>query len=210
MLAAPPPAVIVVQPGDNLWKIAEQHGPTEVGTYWRGLINANPMPDPSLLTVGQKLHAPTAADKARPVNLPHIAKAAVVQHAATHPMQAKVHTSVPIEKYAPVYKRTFQHKRTYKHVIKAPTQRTQPPAVQSSGACGGDLPPCFVVQRESRGNIRAENPTSTASGKWQFVDGTWNNYGGYHHASDAPESVQDARAREVWAGGAGASAWAVR
>lgn len=76
-----------------------------------------------------------------------------------------------------------------------------------SGRCGGDLPPCCVMARESGGDIRAENPVSTASGKWQFIDGTWAGFGGYAHASDAPEAVQDARARELWAGGAGASHW---
>lgn len=78
---------------------------------------------------------------------------------------------------------------------------------QSSGRCGGDLPPCYVMMRESRGSLTAENPVSTASGKWQFLDSTWNGYGGYSHASDAPESVQDARARELWANGAGCSHW---
>ena len=77
----------------------------------------------------------------------------------------------------------------------------------SSGRCGGDLPPCSVMQRESGGDIRAENPSSSASGKWQFIDGTWNNYGGYAHASDAPESVQDAKARELWADGSGCGHW---
>jgi len=61
--------------------------------------------------------------------------------------------------------------------------------------------------RESRGDINAENPVSSASGKWQFIDSTWAGFGGYAHASDAPESVQDARARAVWAGGGGASNW---
>jgi hypothetical protein len=76
-----------------------------------------------------------------------------------------------------------------------------------NGTCGGNLPPCYVMQRESGGDIRAENPVSTASGKWQFIDGTWGGYGGYSHASDAPEDVQDARAAEVWANGAGCSNW---
>lgn len=76
------------------------------------------------------------------------------------------------------------------------------------GRCGGDLPPCYIMMRESRGDIRAENPTSSASGKWQFIDSTWGGYGGYAHASDAPEYVQDERARQVWAGGSGASNWA--
>jgi muramidase (phage lysozyme) len=66
------------------------------------------------------------------------------------------------------------------------------------------------VQRESGGDYKAENPTSTASGKYQFVDGTWNGYGGYSHASDAPPEVQDAKACEVWADGAGASNWVTR
>ncbi|MCU1453449.1 MAG: transglycosylase [Acidimicrobiales bacterium] len=79
--------------------------------------------------------------------------------------------------------------------------------VQGSGRCGGDLPPCCVMMRESGGNIHAQNPSSSASGKWQFIDSTWAGYGGYAHAKDAPESVQDAKARELWAGGAGAGHW---
>jgi hypothetical protein len=77
----------------------------------------------------------------------------------------------------------------------------------SSGHCGGELPPCYIMERESGGSLGAENPGSSASGKWQFLDSTWKNYGGYAHASDAPESVQDSRARELWNGGAGCSNW---
>jgi hypothetical protein len=73
--------------------------------------------------------------------------------------------------------------------------------------CGGDLPPCSVLARESGGNPDAENPTSSASGLWQFIDGTWDGYGGYAHASDAPADVQNARAAELWAGGAGCGHW---
>jgi hypothetical protein len=80
-------------------------------------------------------------------------------------------------------------------------------ASSGSGTCGGNLPPCYVMMRESGGSLTAENPVSTASGKWQFLDSTWDGYGGYAHASDAPESVQDARAAQVWNGGAGCSNW---
>jgi len=54
-----------------------------------------------------------------------------------------------------------------------------------------------VAQHESHGNPRAENPTSTASGIFQFIDGTWQHYAAhvpsarkYSHASWAPAEVQ--------------------
>lgn len=76
-----------------------------------------------------------------------------------------------------------------------------------TGRCGGDLPPCYVMMRESGGNIRARNPSSSASGKWQFISSTWAGFGGYAEAYLAPESVQDAKARQLWAGGAGCGHW---
>ena len=88
----------------------------------------------------------------------------------------------------------------------AAAQPAQQP-VYSGG--GGGCVPDYIVQRESGGDYTAENPTSTASGKYQFLDGTWNGYGGYQHASDAPPAVQDAKACEVWDNGNGSSHWAL-
>ena len=86
-----------------------------------------------------------------------------------------------------------------------------------SGQCGGDLPPCWVMNKESKGDIRIWNGgcyngpcggrSSTASGKWQFIRRTWAGFGGYANAADAPERVQDDKARQVWAGGRGCSHW---
>lgn len=112
----------------------------------------------------------------------------------------------------------------------APTHRTTmraasvaPPVVDGAWSCGGDLPPCWVMDRENpnrdltvyNGGSHHEvgytggNPEgdSTASGKWQFLRSTWNGFGGYVNAADAPWEVQDAKAREVWAGGRGCRAW---
>jgi len=82
-----------------------------------------------------------------------------------------------------------------------------PVQVSASGACGGNLPPCCVMMRESGGNPTAVNPSSGASGKWQFMPSTWAGYGGYPTAASAPEWVQDERAAQIWAGGAGAGHW---
>jgi hypothetical protein len=87
---------------------------------------------------------------------------------------------------------------------RAPTGRSS----GATGACGGDLPPCCVMMRESRGNPTAVNGSSGASGKWQFMPGTWNDYMGYPTAASAPAWVQDQKARQVYAGGAGAGHWA--
>jgi hypothetical protein len=85
-----------------------------------------------------------------------------------------------------------RHQRAAQHYVVHHT----PAAQYGVGACGGDLPPCWIMMRESRGNIRAMNP-SGAAGKWQIMPGTWNGYGGYSSAADAPEAVQDAKARTL-------------
>lgn len=63
-----------------------------------------------------------------------------------------------------------------------------------------------IAHFESGGNAKAHNP-SGADGLYQFMDGTWANYDGYAHASDAPASVQTEKFYQVWAGGAGAGNW---
>jgi hypothetical protein len=63
------------------------------------------------------------------------------------------------------------------------------------------------------GGYGAQNSHSTASGAYQFLDGTWRNssrdagYGGYARAKYAPWYVQDAVAYRLYTSG-GRSAWA--
>lgn len=81
-----------------------------------------------------------------------------------------------------------------------------------NGHCGGDLPPCWVLDRESGHNdgdpntydINAYNPTGCGGagcyGKWQCDPSSCDGTG--------TEEEQDAEARRLWNGGAGCSNWA--
>jgi membrane-bound lytic murein transglycosylase B len=92
--------------------------------------------------------------------------------------------------------------------LEAQQARTKAPARSGRGGGGrGSCDPGSIVQRESKGDPNAVNSSSGAGGKYQFLPSTWAGYGGYARAQDAPESVQDKRFNEVWAGGAGSSHW---
>ena len=54
-----------------------------------------------------------------------------------------------------------------------------------------------IRQLESGGDYRAQARGSSASGAYQFLDSTWDGYGGYTHARDAPPAVQDAKAADL-------------
>lgn len=71
-----------------------------------------------------------------------------------------------------------------------------------------DLPPRWVVLRESGGDYCIPNQRgSSACGAYQIIKSTWHHYDGYPDACSAPPAVQDARARELWADGAGCRHW---
>lgn len=76
----------------------------------------------------------------------------------------------------------------------------------------GDLPPLVAcapdaasietvlatIRRvESGDNYLATNRGSSASGAYQIIESTWDNYAGYRRAVDAPPDTQDAKASEM-------------
>jgi hypothetical protein len=90
----------------------------------------------------------------------------------------------------------------------APEPQPAPePPVASGGPSNGWAIPEHIVMCESGGNYSAHNPTSSASGAYQIIDSTWGGYGGYSSAAEAPPSIQDERAAQIWDGGAGRGNW---
>ena len=85
---------------------------------------------------------------------------------------------------------------------------TMLPALLTNGdpppltVCGIEAGPIEVVlgtirALESGGNYSAQARGFTASGAYQFLDSSWDGYGGYQRAADAPPATQDAKAAEL-------------
>jgi hypothetical protein len=96
----------------------------------------------------------------------------------------------------------------------APTTRPYvapaPARTGGSGACGGDLPPCYVMQRESGGDPTAIGEGQCGNedcyGKWQIHPDTAESVGYPRRMDLQPESVQDDAARAILARD-GCKAW---
>ena len=72
----------------------------------------------------------------------------------------------------------------------------------SSGSGGTNNHLKQIAQRESGGDYKAQNPTTSASGKYQIMDETWNSFAPSEYkgmsAKDAPADVQDQVAQKIY------------
>jgi hypothetical protein len=102
-----------------------------------------------------------------------------------------------------VHHKKTVHKKTAKKYKKVIHKVKKAVKVSMSGIAS------CIAKYESGGNPRAQNRHSTASGLFQFIDGTWNHFGGYARAMYAPVSVQLKKFYQVWNGGRGAGNWVV-
>jgi len=98
-----------------------------------------------------------------------------------------------------------EHEREAATQVVADVARESAPVAPATGS--GCVLPGDICQRESGGSYTARNAGSGACGMYQVLGSTWAGYGGYGSACDAPPSVQDAFAAQLWDGGAGCGHW---
>ncbi|MFH4905894.1 transglycosylase family protein [Staphylococcus cohnii] len=116
-------------------------------------------------------------------------------------------TEQPAQQAAPQTEQTQQPQQ--EATTKASTQSSSSnEASNSSSGVNAHLQQ--IAQRESGGDIHATNPSSGASGKFQFLQSTWDSVAPAEYqgqpAANAPESVQDAAAQKLY-DEVGASQW---
>ena len=74
-----------------------------------------------------------------------------------------------------------------------PGQVYQQVISQGGSTTQAQVAAALVSGIESNGTLNDQNPTSTASGLFQFLDTTWDNYGGVSHAGNATFQQQVAK-----------------
>jgi LysM repeat protein len=182
MFSAPPPphlVDVVVHSGDTMTAIADRDH-----TNWQAVEEFSKVPDPNLIFPGEVLKVPEG-DSHNP---------GYTWHNPQH--------SAGLDEWTDPG--THSAGYTPKHAAPVTVSADSPTSVSTAGMAAFEA---CVISRESGGDATAQNPDSTASGLFQFLDTTWNGYGGYARAMDAPVAVQEAYFNLIMSEPGGAENW---
>ena len=110
-------------------------------------------------------------------------------------------TEQPAQQAAPQTEQTQQPKQ--ETTTQSSTSSNESSSSEASeGSSGVNSHLQQIAQRESGGDIHATNPSSGASGKFQFLQSTWDSVAPSEYqgqpAANAPEAVQDAAAQKLY------------
>ncbi|OEK98901.1 transglycosylase family protein [Staphylococcus saprophyticus] len=141
---------------------------------------------------------------------------APAQETAEQPQQTEqASTEQPAEEAAPQTEETQQPQQeattqTTSSSNESSSNESSSSEASESSSSGVNAHLQQIAQRESGGDIHATNPSSGASGKFQFLQSTWDSVAPAEYqgqpAASAPESVQDAAAQKLY-DTEGASQW---
>lgn len=105
--------------------------------------------------------------------------------AFTTTLQSVSSSYTAFEKHSVVHHHYHHNQATYSN--------SMPSLLRRIGGCESDGSPTAPI------NYTAQNPDSTASGGFQFLDTTWNRFHGFLRAKDAPPAIQDSYAERTFA-----------
>ena len=193
-----------IQADDTLAKISKQY----VGdkSLVDSIVDANSIEDKNMIYAGEEITIPTDGNGEQ---------APAQEEAPVQEQQAPVQEEQPAEPAQPVEEEQPAPEQPAEEPVQeeAPAQEEQPaPEADNSSDSSVEVNDHLkqIAQRESGGDIHATNPTSGASGKYQFLQTTWDSVAPSEYqgspAANAPEHVQDAAAQKLY-DTAGASQW---
>ncbi len=158
-----------------------------------GLAVAVPL---TLASIALGQHASASESTTPPDTAPPTTAAVPVDTAPpSMPVETSPATTVPAETSPPTAEPAENSPPTTSTSIPAPAPAPAPAATNVTvypGQLGHIL--ATIRYMESRGNYTIAPNRGNASGAYQFIQSTWNGYGGYSHAYLAPPWVQDERA----------------
>ncbi|GMA08502.1 hypothetical protein GCM10025886_16530 [Tetragenococcus halophilus subsp. flandriensis] len=185
-----------IQADDTLGKISKQY----VGdkSLIDSIVEANDIKDKNMIYVGEELTIPTDGNGEQ---------APAQEEAPVQEQQAPVQEQQPAEPAQPVEEEQPAPEQPAEEPVQeeAPAQEEQPaPEADNSSDSSVEVNDHLkqIAQRESGGDIHATNPSSGASGKFQFLQSTWDSVAPSEYqgqpAANAPEHVQDAAAQKLY------------
>ncbi|GAA3014391.1 LysM peptidoglycan-binding domain-containing protein [Tetragenococcus solitarius] len=188
--------IYTIQSNDTLAKISTKY--TGDKSLIDSIVEANDIKDKNMIYVGEELTIPTDGDSKQ---------APAQQEAPVQEQQAPVQEA-PVQEQQPAEQEPAQTEQEPAQAEQQPAQEADTSNDSSSVEVNDHLKQ--IAQRESGGDIHATNPTSGASGKYQFLQSTWDSVAPAEYqgspAANAPEEVQDAAAQKLY-DTAGPSQW---
>lgn len=169
--------------------VATWNEPTAISAAWR-----EPAPEVDAALEAARTEQWIKADEAEQSRTLEIQLAETVRVAAEEQIAAETAAAAAVAEAAEAAAKVARQITAVPRTTATTARYVAPQPAQSTSAIGERIAQC-----ESGGSYTAQNPRSSASGKYQFLDSTWNGYGGYASAKDAPPAVQEAKFAETYA-----------
>jgi len=167
-------------------------------------IESNPKPSSQLET--------TTSLESTTTQVPQESSTTITTEQPTEP--AVVDESILCQRYShPLHHLSCEDADAYKPLVRnmsasTPTIHSHTSTNTSGGTTETELNGC-IRKYESGGTTDTNGSNNHRDGYYQIIPSTWDNYGGYSTAQQAPKNVQDEKFNQLWKEG-GHQHWAAQ